>query len=36
MKNKYEAFKKILIYKAFVDKQTNHNIYQNIKVELKR
>ncbi len=32
VKNKYEAFDKFLIYKAFVEKQTSHNIYINTKV----
>ncbi len=27
MKNKYEAFDELLIYKAFIEKQTSHNIY---------
>jgi hypothetical protein len=30
VKNKYETFNKFLIYKAFVEKQTNHNIYIKI------
>jgi hypothetical protein len=36
VKNKYKAFNKFLIYKAFVEKQTNHNIYQNTKVWSRR